>query len=94
MKRIIEILKKELPSLRKKYHIDYFGIFGSFIREEQSEGSDLDILISFKETPTLFQFIRLEQDLSKVLNVKVDLVMRDTLKPAIGKYILSEVKEI
>jgi len=94
VKSITEILKKELPSLKEKYHIDYLGIFGSFIRGEQTKKSDLDILVSFSITPTLFQFIRLEQLLSKMLDVKVDLVMKDSLKPMIGKRILNEVKEI
>jgi len=94
LSKIINILEKELPSLKTKYHIQYFGIFGSYIKGEEKQGSDLDILVSFNETPTLFQFVRLEQYLSDVLNVKVDLVMKDALRPAIGRHILSEVVEI
>ncbi len=94
LERITEILKKELPTLKDKYHIDYLGIFGSFIRGEQTKTSDLDLLINFSITPSLFQFIRLEQLLSKILDVKVDLVLKDSLKPMIGKHILSEVKEL
>jgi len=94
LSKIIKILEKELPSLRNKYHIEYFGIFGSFTREEQNETSDLDILVRFNVTPSLFQFIQLEQYLTLLLNIKVDLVMEDTLKPAIGKHILSEVMEL
>ena len=94
LNEITGILKKELPSLKDKYHIDFLGIFGSFLRGEQTKTSDLDILVSFNITPTLFQFIRLEQLLSRMLDVKVDLVMKDSLKPMIGKRILSEVKEL
>ena len=94
LKSIIETLKRELPSLKEQFHINYLGIFGSFLRGEQTETSDLDILVSFSITPTLFQYVRLEELLSKILNVNVDLVMKDTLKPVIGKNILNEVKEI
>jgi len=90
----IDILRKNYPYLKDQYKINYFGIFGSFVRNEQKENSDLDLLISFEKTPTLFQFIRLEQYLSNLLNIKVDLVMKDSLKPIIGKYILNEVVEI
>lgn len=90
----IDILRKNYPYLKDQYKINYFGIFGSFVRNEQKENSDLDLLISFEKTPTLFQFIRLEQYLSNLLKIKVDLVMKDSLKPIIGKYILNEVVEI
>ncbi|MGV9172109.1 MAG: nucleotidyltransferase family protein [Promethearchaeia archaeon] len=94
LSKVIEILENELPKLKKKYHIKYLGVFGSFVRKEQNENSDLDILISFRRTPTLFQFIQLENYLSQILDLKVDLVMKDTLKPAIGSHILNEVIKI
>jgi len=87
-KRLLS-LKEELE---RKYGISKIGIFGSYLRGEEKEDSDLDILVEFKKTPTLFEFIRLENFLSEILRVKVDLVMKDSLKPAIGKYILKEVK--
>ncbi len=52
--------------------------------------SDLDLLVEFDTTPTLFSFIRLENELSQLLGVKVDLVMKDGLKPALGTQILAE----
>ena len=92
--KYIKLLSKNYPSLKEQYKINYLGIFGSFVRNEQKENSDLDLLISFEKTPTLFQFIRLEQYLSNLLNIKVDLVMKESLKPYIGKHILNEVVEI
>jgi len=58
------------------------------------ELSDLDLLVTFDEVPTLFRFVALENDLSDTLGIKVDLVMKDSLKPNIGKYILEETKPI
>ncbi len=68
------------------------GVFGSYVRGEQRRGSDLDLLVEFDERPlTLLQFIALEHYLSDLLEVRVDLVERNTLKPTIGRHILAEV---
>jgi predicted nucleotidyltransferase len=51
----------------------------------------LDILVTFSEMPSLLRFIELENDLSDRLGIKVDLVLREALKPAIGERVLHEV---
>ena len=85
------VLKDLLPSLTEKYRVATLGVFGSFVRFEQHRQSDLDLLVTFIETPGLLKFIELENYLSDTLGIKVDLVMPDTLKPNIGKQILAEV---
>ena len=90
----IEILKRLKPELQKQYGVSSLGIFGSFVRGKQKRKSDLDILVDFEKVPTLFGFIRLERFLSSELNIKVDLVMKNALKPAIGKHILNEVEQV
>lgn len=92
--QIIAILRQHLPEISRKYKISYLGIFGSYVRGEQKPDSDLDILVGFEETPGLFEFVQLEDYLSEILDVKVDLVMKSALKPAIGKHILKEVVAI
>lgn len=83
-----------LPQLEDQYNVKYIGLFGSYVRGEQTAESDLDILVEFSKTPTLFQFINLENYLSDNLGIKVDLVMKDSLKSNIGKYILNEVRAV
>lgn len=90
----IEILRKFLRDIEKQFKVNYLGIFGSIVRNEQEEYSDIDILVDFFEVPSLFQFIRLENYLSELLQTKVDLVMKEALKPNIGKRILKEVIKI
>jgi predicted nucleotidyltransferase len=90
----IRKLHEMLPELKEKYHVSYMGIFGSYIRGKQRPGSDLDILVEFSKTPTIFKFVNLENYLSDALGVKVDLVMKDALKPNIGRHILSEVEAV
>jgi len=67
------------------------GIFGSFARCEMNQKSDVDILVDFTDTPSLLKFVNLENYLSDLLGVKVDLVMKRALKRNIGKMILKEV---
>ena len=87
----IKILRQHFPEIKKKYSVSYLGIFGSYVRGEQTSESDLDLLVEFEEKPGLFEYIELEDYLSDLLGVKVDLVMKSALKPNIGKRILNEV---
>ena len=87
LKNQIEALK---PVLKERFKVETIGIFGSYVRGEQKRKSDLDVLVEFFETPSLFEFVDLEDFLSQKLGVKVDLVMRDALKPRIRDSILSE----
>jgi hypothetical protein len=54
----------------------------------------LDVLVEFDRVPSLFEFIRLERYLSELLKIKVDLVMKSALKPAIGRHILEEAQPV
>jgi predicted nucleotidyltransferase len=94
LRRSVAILKKQMPELAKRYRVKSLGVFGSYVRKEQSRHSDLDILVDFDKTPNLFEFMDLEEHLEHALNVKVDLVSRHALKGEIGKRILSEVVAI
>lgn len=91
---IEKILKSNINNLKRDYNLNSLGIFGSFIRDEQNQKSDVDLLVDFKKPISLIKFIKLENDLSKILGIKVDLVMKDALKPAIGKRILDEIKYV
>ena len=93
----LEILKNRLTEqkiyLENKFHVKKLGIFGSYVRGEETVTSDLDILIEFESAYRfgLLTFCHLENYLSDLLEVNVDLVMKDSLKPRIGQKILSEV---
>ena len=85
------LLRQELPKLKTRFHIKSLGLFGSYVRGTARRTSDLDVLVEFAEEPSLFQFLECESHLTALLGVKVDLVMKETLKPRIGRQILSEV---
>jgi predicted nucleotidyltransferase len=88
--RYLAVLREILPELAGKYHVRSLEVFGSFVRNEQTPESDLDVLVTFDKTPGLLQYISLENHLSDLLGVKVDLVMKSALKPRIGQNILRE----
>ena len=90
LQKYIKILRKELPILAEQYNVATLEVFGSYVRREQRKNSDLDLLVTFRKPPSLLKFIRLENHLSDTLGVKVDLVMKDSLKPTIGRNILRE----
>lgn len=85
------MLHQQLPLLVERYQVKSLGVFGSYVRQEQRPDSDLDLLVAFGEPPSLLRFIELENYLTDVLGVTVDLVMQDILKRRIGKRILNEV---
>lgn len=89
--RFVIVLRDHMPELETRYGVKSLGVFGSYVRSEQGEGSDLDVLVEFHELPSLFEFIRLEDYLGELLGVQIDLVMRSALKPRIGTYILEEL---
>jgi predicted nucleotidyltransferase len=90
----LDVIKSTMDAhksiLKKRFKVKSMAIFGSYLRSEQNKDSDIDILVEFYETIDLFEFIGLENYLSEILNNKVDLVMKDTLKPRIKDRILRE----
>ena len=89
--KALRLIREHLPELTDRYGVESLGIFGSYIRGEQRESSDLDILVEFSRTPGLFDFVALKIELSELLEVDVDPVMKRALKPHIGERILQEV---
>ena len=99
MKKLEEIkgiVAKHKEELRREYRVKGIGIFGSYVKGEQKKHSDVDLLVEFVETSnlTLLDFIRLENYLTDLLGVKVDLVEKQALKPRIGKHVLAEVVNV
>ena len=88
---ILKILRDELPYLREKFNVKNIGLFGSYVKDEQKDKSDIDILVEFSKPIGFFKFMELEEYLSKKLGVKVDLVTPDALKPMIKPHIMREV---
>jgi hypothetical protein len=83
----IRIHKKEL---KEKFTVRRIGVFGSLARDDADRASDVDILVEFDQ-PTFDHYMDLKFFLEQLLNVEVDLVMADTVKPRLRPYISQEV---
>jgi uncharacterized protein len=90
LEQILKVLRQQIPMLMERYDVESLEVFGSYVRSEQKPDSDLDILVTFKEAPSLLTYISIENYLSDILGIKVDMVMKDSLKPKIGQQILRE----
>ncbi len=91
LSEITDALQSRMPELRQNYGVRGLGVFGSYAVGQAGRHSDLDLLVEFDRPPTLFQFVRLERELSRLMGVKVDLVMKSALNPQIGERILRQV---
>ena len=78
----------------KKYKVKSIALFGSYVRNEQKEDSDIDFLVEFSEGVTLFDIVELGESLSEILRKKVNIVSRRGLSKYIGPYILKEAETI
>ena len=90
LKEIKRVLKENLELIGKRYKVKTLGVFGSYVRGEETKKSDVDILVEFNGPVGFFKFIELEEYLSGIIGRKVDLVSKKALKPRIGRRILDE----
>jgi uncharacterized protein len=91
IEQIKQVIKSNKEALLKEYKVIFIGIFGSYAKGKMNQSSDIDVLVEFSEAPDIFTFIKLEEHLSGLLGVKVDMVTKKALKPAIRENILKEV---
>ena len=84
------ILQEHMPELERDYGVASLALFGSYVRGEESEGSDLDVLVNFRSMPTLLDLASLQRNLSDYLDTPIDLVPKTSLRETVGARILQE----
>jgi uncharacterized protein len=96
LSKVKEILQAHKPYLYQEYGVTEIGVFGSYVRGEQKDSSDLDILVTLTDPPriSLLGLVNLQNYLSDLLDVKVDVALKDNLKKRIGRRILQEVEPL
>jgi len=90
-----QIIKKIVDNKNeiKKFGVKKIGLFGSYLRNEQKESSDIDFLVEFKKGKKTFDnYMGLKLFLENLFNCKIDLVMKESIKEEIKPYILRSVK--
>lgn len=84
---ILETLRKCKTMLEHKYPISELGLFGSYVRGDYTESSDIDILVDFYKAIDAFEYIRLAHELEDMFDTKIDVVSRKGIKPQYLKYV-------
>ncbi len=85
----LKLHKNELS----KFGVTHVGLFGSYVRNEQSKNSDIDLLIDFKQSEENFDNFMAVVDIFEIIfkNEKIEVVTKNGLSPYIGPTILKEV---
>ncbi len=86
----IEKIREKISPVLKRFDVSRAAIFGSFVRAEMREGSDIDILVELKGEKSLLDLVGLKLELEEVLGVKVDVVEYSTIHPLLKDRILRE----
>ena len=93
------MLTQQQNDMILKYLMPYnpvsIGLFGSYARDEQTKESDMDIMITLKNTPSLLQLVKMERELSELLKTKVELITEKSIQhPKLKAYIYKDFKTI
>jgi len=78
----------------KQNKVKEIGFFGSFVRNEMTDKSDIDILVEYSRGTSLFDVVRMKLELSELLGREVDLVDREAVRPRIMNYILKDLQVV
>lgn len=92
--QIQQLLQHYQPELKNKYGIERLAIFGSYARQEQTEESDIDILVELGQQPLGMRYLDFAAELETILQHKVDIVSRRGIKPQYFQAIEKDLKYV
>ena len=87
---IKKILRANKEILRDRYNVKRIGLFGSYVRGDTHSGSDVDVIVEFSDTISLIRLVSLENYLTGLIGIKVDVVPRDDIRRELEDTILKE----
>ena len=93
-REIKEIINQRRKELEEKYKVKSIAIFGSYVRGEQIEDSDIDILVEFTKPVSLLHIVSVENYLSDILGIKVDVIPKKNIREELKEIILSEAIQV
>ena len=88
---IKDVIDKHRSELRRQFHVDKIGVFGSYARGDQKKRSDIDFLVTFEKTISLFDHVDLTIYLKELMGCKVDVIPHDNLRPELREYVLKDL---
>jgi len=90
LKEKLSKIESEFKNLQASYNVQKIGFFGSIVRDDFTNDSDIDVIVEFSKPIGLFKFFELQRLLSELLGFEVDLVTKNAIKPAIKKSVINE----
>lgn len=84
------VIEHSVRTIAPRYGISYVSLFGSYARDEQTDSSDVDVLIETDEGFSLLDAIAFENDLKDALECDVDVISRRTLKGTFREHALND----
>ena len=90
----IRRLRPEIMELARQYRGKQVSVFGSCVRGELREDSDIDFLVEFESDFRLTDIIRLRQRLEQLVGRRVDVVPRQALRKELEAFVLSEMQAL
>ncbi len=91
LEEIREIIDQHRPELKRQFHVDKIGVFGSYARGDQKKRSDVDLLVTFDKDISLFDHVDLNLYLKELMGRKVDVIPHDNLRPELREYVLKDL---
>ena len=88
---IVNVLRELGDQIEREFKARIEGIFGSYARGEERDGSDLDVLVNFGDDATIYDLVGLGDFLEDTLHCKVDVVSRRALREEIKDRILEDL---
>ncbi len=87
-------LKENLEQIRQRFSVERLSVFGSVVRGEAGEGSDVDVLVAFEKKANFDIFMDLKFYLEELLGMGVDLVTEKALRPQVRRTIEQEMVDV
>lgn len=91
MKHSLSKYQPQIDQIAKNNNITYLGLFGSYARGEQTDKSDVDLLVNFNKRLSLLDLIDTENQLSRALNAPVDLIPSNSLNKHVEAYVAKDL---
>lgn len=80
-----------IKTICKEHGIQYMGLFGSHARGHARDNSDIDLLVDFRDTKSLFELSRIKASLEKLFGKNVDLTLQSSLKKNLKPYVYKDL---
>jgi len=87
---IKKVIRQQKTTLRDRFKVKRIGVFGSYVRGDTHSGSDVDVVVEFSDTISLLKLVSLENYLSELLGIKVDVVPKEDIRIELRDRILGE----